>query len=58
MLADNTSAFNCRLVPGTTIWSQHSYGLAVDVNRLENPEIQDGNVDPPDPGHLDRPVTV
>ena len=58
MLADNTSAFNCGLVPGTTIWSQHSYGLAVDVNRLENPEIQGGNVDPPDPGHLDRPVTV
>jgi D-alanyl-D-alanine carboxypeptidase len=47
MLADNTSAFNCRLVPGTSVWSQHSYGLAVDVNPFENPEIQDGNVDPP-----------
>lgn len=47
MLADNTSAFNCRKVPGTTTWSQHAYGLAVDVNPFENPEIRDGNADPP-----------
>jgi hypothetical protein len=47
MLADNTSAFNCRLVPGTNVWAQHAYGLAVDINPFENPEIQDGAVDPP-----------
>ena len=47
MLADNTSAFNCRLVPGTSVWAQHAYGLAVDINPFENPEIQDGNADPP-----------
>ncbi len=47
MLADNTSAFNCRLVPGTSVWAQHAYGLAVDVNPFENPEIQDGQADPP-----------
>ena len=47
MLADNTSAFNCRLVPGTKAWSQHAYGLAVDINPFENPEIQDGQADPP-----------
>jgi hypothetical protein len=47
MLADNTSAFNCRRVPGTTAWSQHAYGLAVDINPFENPEVQDGTVDPP-----------
>ncbi len=47
MRADNTSAFNCRLVPGTTVWSQHSFGRAVDVNPLENPEIQHGVIDPP-----------
>jgi hypothetical protein len=47
MLADNTSAFNCRRVPGTSVWSQHAYGLAVDINPFENPEIQDGAVDPP-----------
>jgi hypothetical protein len=47
MLADNTSAFNCRQVPGTTVWSQHAYGLAVDVNPFENPEVRNGAVDPP-----------
>jgi hypothetical protein len=47
MLADNTSAFNCRLVPGTTVWAQHAYGLAVDINPFENPEIQAGQADPP-----------
>ena len=47
MLADNTSAFNCRLVPGTSVWAQHAYGLAVDINPFENPEIQDGQADPP-----------
>jgi D-alanyl-D-alanine carboxypeptidase len=46
MLADNTSAFNCRLVPGTNVWAQHAYGLAVDINPFENPEIQGGQVDP------------
>jgi D-alanyl-D-alanine carboxypeptidase len=47
MLADNTSAFNCRLVPGTSVWAQHAYGLAVDINPFENPEISGGQVDPP-----------
>lgn len=47
MRADNTSAFNCAKVPGTTVWSQHSYGLAVDLDPLENPEVRDGVVDPP-----------
>jgi hypothetical protein len=47
MLADNTSAFNCRLVPGTSVWAQHAYGLAVDINPFENPEIQGGQADPP-----------
>ncbi len=47
MLADNTSAFNCRRVRGTTAWSEHAYGLAVDINPFENPEILGGAVDPP-----------
>lgn len=47
MLADNTSAFNCRLVPATTTWSQHAYGLAVDINPFENPELSRGTVAPP-----------
>jgi poly-gamma-glutamate synthesis protein (capsule biosynthesis protein) len=47
MAADNTSAFNCRLVPGTNTWSQHAYGRAVDLDPLENPEIANGTIDPP-----------
>ena len=47
MRADNTSAFNGRKVPGTDTWSQHAYGRAIDINPLENPEVSDGKVDPP-----------
>ncbi len=55
MRADNTSAFNCAKVPGTTVWSQHSYGRAVDLNPLENPEVRNGVVDPPTAaGFVDR----
>jgi hypothetical protein len=45
--ADNTSAFNCRLVEGTTDWSMHAYGLAIDINPCENVYIDGGHVDPP-----------
>ena len=37
--ADNTSAFNCRYVDGTTRYSQHAYGRAIDVNPIENPYV-------------------
>lgn len=47
MANDNTSAFNCRIVPGTTAWSPHAYGRAVDINPLENPEVLGTKVDPP-----------
>ena len=36
---NNTSAYNCRDIPGTGRWSQHAYGRAVDLNPLLNPEI-------------------
>jgi hypothetical protein len=43
--ADDTSAFNCRPPDGGSGWSQHAYGLAVDVNPLRNPSIHaDGSV--------------
>ncbi len=47
--SDTTSSFDCRpaiTTSGATgIFSQHSYGLAIDVNSLENPEIaSDGTV--------------
>lgn len=39
MKADNTSAFNCRLMTNGSKWSKHSYGKAIDINPLENPYI-------------------
>ena len=36
---NNTSAFNCRAIPGTSRWSQHAYGRAIDLNPLLNPCI-------------------
>jgi D-alanyl-D-alanine carboxypeptidase-like protein len=41
--ADNTSAFNCRYVDGTTRWSNHAYGRAIDVNPIENPYVSGGS---------------
>lgn len=46
---DNTSAFNCREAvrsDGVHVWSQHAYGLAVDVNPVENPYLEGGRVLP------------
>ena len=40
--ADNTSAFNCRYVDGTTRWSEHAYGRAIDLNPIENPYVSSG----------------
>jgi hypothetical protein len=37
--ADNTSAFNCRVVEGTNRWSEHAYGRAIDLNPIENPYV-------------------
>jgi hypothetical protein len=37
---DNTSAFNSRNVAGTNSLSLHAYGLAIDLNPLENPYVQ------------------
>jgi hypothetical protein len=47
--ADDTSAFNCRyaVAPGPKRWSVHAYGLAIDVNDVENPYIDGSRVIPP-----------
>ena len=37
MTADNSSAFNFRVVSGTDMLSQHAIGLAIDLNPVENP---------------------
>jgi hypothetical protein len=47
MAANNTSAFNCRVVAGTTSWSEHAYGRAIDINPVQNPYLQGSTVQPP-----------
>ena len=48
MAADNTSGFNCRyaVAPGPKRWSVHAYGEAIDVNTVENPYLEGGQVLP------------
>jgi hypothetical protein len=46
MAADNTSGFNCRPSTGGTEFSQHSYGLAIDVDPVENPYVDGDDVEP------------
>lgn len=65
MADDNTSAFNCRPVTGDPgKQSRHSWGLAVDINPVENPYVDVSGVVHPEAGraHLrrdpDRPGTV
>ncbi|HSJ73035.1 MAG TPA: M15 family metallopeptidase [Miltoncostaeaceae bacterium] len=40
--ADNTSAFNCRPATGSSRWSEHAYGRAIDINPIENPYVSGG----------------
>ncbi len=39
---DNTSAFNCRSATGSSNWSNHAYGRAIDINPIENPYVTSG----------------
>ena len=58
MAADNTSSFNCRyaVAAGPPQWSMHAYGLAIDVNTIQNPYLEPGSgVQPPaGAAYLDR----
>lgn len=47
MAANNTSAFNYRLVAGTKSISRHANGLALDINPLWNPYVSGKYVSPP-----------
>ncbi len=40
MAQNNTSCFNHRPIEGTTTASLHSYGLAIDINPVQNPFVQ------------------
>ncbi|HET9672705.1 MAG TPA: M15 family metallopeptidase [Actinomycetota bacterium] len=35
-----SAAFNCRPATGSTVWSEHAYGLAIDLNPLQNPYVR------------------
>jgi len=56
MRDNNTSAFNCRGIPGSGSWSFHAYGRAIDVNPRFNPFIHStGAFEPANAGvYLDR----
>ena len=47
MAANNTSAFNCRTIAGTTTLSAHASGTAIDINPVQNPFVKGTNTDPP-----------
>lgn len=42
MAADNTSCFNYRMIDGSETLSNHSLGLAIDINPLYNPYVRPG----------------
>jgi hypothetical protein len=46
MSADNSSAFNFRVISGTTVLSQHALGRAIDINPVENPWRKPGRIVP------------
>jgi hypothetical protein len=44
---NNTTVFSCRPATGSTSsWSQHAYGLAIDINPFHNPYLRDDVVLP------------
>lgn len=47
-LPNNTESFNCRSIRGLHDLSLHSYGLAIDINPLVNPEVRGKLVIPPE----------
>ncbi|WP_197496525.1 M15 family metallopeptidase [Mycobacterium sp. 1274761.0] len=59
MRDNNTSAFNCRPLPGSNTPSLHAFGRAIDVNPLINPYIDSsGHIEPATAGpYLDRSRT-
>ena len=40
MVANNSSSFNFRKIAGSTKLSMHAYGLAIDINPVQNPYIE------------------
>jgi hypothetical protein len=69
MADNNTSAFNCRQITGGGLLSRHSYGVAIDINPVQNPYVTGDTVLPADgaeyrarspirPGMITRPDPI
>jgi hypothetical protein len=43
----DTGAYNCRYISGTTTWSNHAWGLAIDINWTTNPQRSPLTTDEP-----------
>jgi hypothetical protein len=43
---NNTSSFNCRTILGSSQVSLHAYGMAIDINPLQNPYIVNNGIFP------------
>ncbi len=56
MLANNTSAYNCRVVAGSTRLSSHARGLAIDINPFTNPFVTSKLTSPPGAEAFDTPA--
>ena len=41
-----TAAFVCRPTRGSSHWSEHAFGLAIDINPFQNPYVRDGGLIP------------
>lgn len=46
MAANNSHAFNFRTIAGSNYLSNHAYGLAIDINPLNNPYIKNNFITP------------
>ncbi len=44
---NNTVAFNYRKVKGSKVLSAHSYGMAIDINPIQNPHVKGKVIQPP-----------
>lgn len=57
MADNNTSAFNYRVISGTTKLSNHAYGLAIDINPIQNPYVKGTIIEPSEgSNYLDRNI--
>lgn len=46
MRENNTTSFNYRNVKGYRVLSAHSYGMAIDINPVQNPHIKRNTIEP------------